>query len=282
MYDAIIIGGGPAGLQAALTLGRMHRRTLLLDSGEYRNGTVEHAHNFLTLDGLPPAEIRERGLRDIAAYDTVEVRRARADAVSLVGQASDGGAFTVTIGDEELATRAVVLATGLRDQLPDIPGLVEVWGVEAANCPFCHGHEFAGRRVGLLGMGDHASAIAAMLEPVVAESIELPEVTSIERIEGGLRVQVPQAEPLELAGIFVRADFEQSAPFAEQLGLSMHASGCIEIDIFGRTSVPGIYAAGDLAHHGDLPGPMPTLAGAAAAGLMAASTCVREQAMATL
>ncbi len=280
MYDAIIIGGGPAGLQAALTFGRMHRRTLLLDSGEYRNGTVEHAHNFLTLDGLPPADLRERGLRDIAAYGTVEVRRASVDAVTRSDEAS--GAFTVTIGDEALETRAVVLATGLRDQLPDVPGLAEVWGVEAANCPFCHGHEFAGRRVGLLGMGDHASAIAAMLEPVVAESIELAEVSGIERVAGGVRVHVPQGEPLEVAGIFVRADAEQSAPFAEQLGLSMHASGCIDIDIFGRTSVPGIYAAGDLAHHRDLPGPMPTLAGATAAGLMAASTCVRELAMATL
>lgn len=277
MYDAIIIGGGPAGLQAALTFGRMHRRALLLDSGEYRNGTVEHAHNFLTLDGLPPAEIRDRGLRDIAAYESVEVRRAAASAV-----AADGGEFTVTVGDEVLATRTVVLATGLRDTLPDVPGLAEVWGVEAANCPFCHGHEFAGRRVGLLGMGDHAGAIAAMLAPVVAESIELTDVSSIERIEGGLRIQVPHGDPLELAGIFVRGEARQSAPFAEQLGLSMHASGCIDIDIFGRTSLPGVYAAGDLAHHRDLPGPMPTLAGATAAGLMAASTCVRELAMATL
>ncbi len=277
MYDVIIIGGGPAGLQAALTCGRMHRRTLLLDSGEYRNGTVEHAHNFLTLDGLPPAEIRDRGLRDIAAYETVEVRRAGVDAVS-----ADGGGFTVTIGDEALATRAIVLATGLRDTLPDVPGLAEVWGVEAANCPFCHGHEFAGRRVGLLGMGDHAGAIAAMLAPVVAESIELTDVTSIERVEGGLRLRVTGGEPLEVAGIFVRADFEQSAPFAAQLGLAMHASGCIDIDIFGRTSLPGVYAAGDLAHHGELPGPMPSLLGAASAGLMAGATCVRELAMATL
>lgn len=116
-------------------------------------------------------------------------------------------------------------------------------------------------------MGDHAAAIAAMLAPVVAESVALDEVGSIERIENGLRLQTPHAEPFELAGIF---------------GLSMRASGCIDIDIFGRTSLPGIYAAGDLAHHRDPPGPMPTLAGAVSAGLMTASTCVRELATAQL
>ncbi len=141
MYDAIIIGGGPAGLQAALTLGRMHRRTLLLDAGTYRNSTVRHAHNLLTNDGRDPAELRRIARAEIAAYDTVEIRDAAAAAV-----ARDEGSLTVTVGDERLRTHAVILATGVTDELPPIPGLAEHWGDTVANCPFCHGHEFAGAR----------------------------------------------------------------------------------------------------------------------------------------
>src|SRR3954469_22608177 len=115
-YDAVVLGGGPAGLQAALTLGRVHRRTLLLDSGSYRNDPAHHLHNFLGHDGTPPTELRAAARKDLAAYDTVTVREVAATSV-----AADSEGFRVEIGDEVVTTRGLVLATGVRDALPATP-----------------------------------------------------------------------------------------------------------------------------------------------------------------
>uniref|UniRef100_UPI0013E2E744 NAD(P)/FAD-dependent oxidoreductase n=1 Tax=Microbacterium sp. CPCC 204701 TaxID=2493084 RepID=UPI0013E2E744 len=123
LYDAIVIGGGPAGLQAALTIGRMHREVLLLDSGEYRNATVSHGHNLVTNDGRDPAELRATARAELAAYPTVEVRDRAAESVS--GTLGD---FRVTLADGIERARRVVLATGMRDELPPVPGLAEQWG----------------------------------------------------------------------------------------------------------------------------------------------------------
>ncbi len=116
MYEAIIIGGGPAGLQAALTLGRMHRRTLLLDSREYRNATVDHAHNLLGNDGVAPADLRARGREELAAYATLEIRDATAS-----GVAADAEGVRVEVDGETLHAGHLVLATGLADDLPPSP-----------------------------------------------------------------------------------------------------------------------------------------------------------------
>src|SRR5690349_13635738 len=123
-YDVVVIGGGTAGLQAALTLGRVHRRTLLLDAGSYRNDPAHHMQNFPGPGGTPPDELRAAASRALAAYDTVSVRSA---AVASVG--ADGEGFRVVVGGptgEEITTRGLVLATGLRDTLPDVPGLAEL------------------------------------------------------------------------------------------------------------------------------------------------------------
>ena len=119
MLDTIVIGGGPAGLQAALTLGRMHRSVLLLDSGTYRNATVEHAHNYATHDGIAPAEFRRLARADIAAYDTVEVRETRAERVE-----PDGDGFAVHLDGTVERAAALVLATGVRDALRTTPAPV--------------------------------------------------------------------------------------------------------------------------------------------------------------
>lgn len=296
MLDTIVIGGGPAGLQAALTLGRMHRSVLLLDSGAYRNATVEHMQNFITHDGRDPAELRRLARKDIASYDSVAIREVVADVVREV----DGG-FEVILGDELHVARTIVLATGVRDTLPDVPGVAEAWGREIAHCPYCHGHEFAGKRVAILGT-ERAEHLAALLgniagelvvlanggstEPETAATLEklgvdvrAQEVREVERIPSGLRIHLDGEDVLEVAGMFIRTEISQAAPFAEQLGLDLLPSGAIEVDVMGRTSVPGVFAAGDLAHVAALPGPMPSVATATAAGLIAASVCNTELAM---
>ncbi len=274
MLDAIVIGGGPAGLQATLTLGRMHRDVLLLDSGTYRNATVEHMQNFITHDGRDPAELRRLARKDIAAYDTAEIREGTVDSVRRAG---DG--FEVIVGDEVLATRKIVLATGVRDTLPDIPGVAEAWGREIAHCPYCHGHELAGERVAILGT-ERAEHLSALLGNIASELIVLEEdaVLEVERTNFGLRITLDD-ETIGVGGMFIATEVSQSAPFAEQLGVDRYKSGFVEIDAMGRTNVPGVYAAGDLAHISALPGPMPSVATAVAAGVTAGSVCNMELAM---
>lgn len=273
MYDAIIIGGGPAGLQAALTLGRMHRRTLLLDSGTYRNATVRHAHNLLTNDGRDPAELRRLGRAEIGAYATVEIRDAVASTV-----AQQGDELTVTVDDEPLRAHAVILATGVTDDLPAIPGLAEQWGDRIANCPFCHGHEFAGRPVAVVNASPHAAVLARMLEPVASE-VRVVDPARVERVDAtadGLRLLLDDGGRLDVAGAFVAPTWRPSAPFAAQLDLAVTEAGAVRTDAFGRTSMPGVYAVGDHAQPEHLPGPMFSLAAAIAAGQLAAVAVVQS------
>lgn len=298
-YDAVVIGGGPAGLQAALTLGRMHRRTLLLDSGEYRNAPAEHLHNFVTHDGTPPAEFRAAARAELAAYATVTVRAAAASAV-----VPDGAGFRVELaadaatddaGAAPFTTRAVVLATGMRDTLPAVQGLEPLFGTVAAVCPYCHGHELSGKPVAVLGSGPHVARVVFLLERIASRLTVLtdgadldpgiraqldgagvgvrPEpVKELSRSAAGATVSFAEGPSDEVGGIFVAAEFAQRAPFAEQLGLDLLPSGAVEIDAMGRTSVPGVFAAGDMAHVAALPMPMASVLTAASSGLVAAAS----------
>ena len=285
-YDAVVIGGGPAGLQAALTLGRVHRRTLLLDSGSYRNDPATHMHNFLTQDGTPPAEMRTIARKELAAYDTVSTRAAAATAVH-----SDGpGRFRVELGDEVIATRGIVLATGLRDTLPDKPGLAALFGTVAAHCPFCHGHEYAGRHVAILGAGPRVAHLAGLVGPIASRITVLADGEDASEVPPGLgvrhRAESPASTPPrrvrrvtfaagpdeEVGGVFVTTELSQAAPFAEHLGLDLLPSGCVEVDAMGRTSLPGVHAAGDMAHVASLPMPMASVLTAAASGQVAAAS----------
>lgn len=278
IYDSIVLGGGPAGLQAALTLARMRRSVLVIDSGHYRNATVAAAHNYATHEGESPEQIRQAARADVARYDTVEIREAAACAV-----AADGDEFTVELdvddaegGRTRLRSRSVVLATGLRDVLPDIPGLADVWGREAAACPFCHGYETAGRVAAVAVEGPHGEQLGRMLEHIGATVVQVgSNLSAVERVDGGLLLAL-DAEQVRVDALFLAPAFEQSTPFAAQLGLELNDSGCIRIDALGATSMPGVFAAGDAAHIAELPMPMASVLLAQASGLMAAAACVRH------
>lgn len=287
-YDVVVIGGGPAGLQAALTSGRMHRQVLLLDSGHYRNDPTQLMHNFVTHDGRPPAEFRAHARAELATYETVEVRDSAATAVAI-----DGAGVAITTDRGTIRSRRVVLATGVRDTLPEVPGLDRLFGTVAAHCPFCHGHEFSGQHVAVLGSHAHVTRVAMMLERIADRltvfadggelesdtlallertgvDVRLEPVVSMAPTEGGAVVRFAEGADEHIGGLMIATTFAQAAPFAEQLGLTLLPSGCIEVDHFGRTSTPGIYAAGDLAHQAALPMPMSSVLAAAAAGQLAA------------
>jgi thioredoxin reductase len=285
-FDAVVVGGGPAGLQATLTLARVHRRVLMLDSGRFRNDPAAHMHNVVTHDGTPPSDFRAAARKDLAAYATVTVREEAATSVR-----PDGDLLVVGVGGDEVTSGGIVLATGVRDTVPDKPGLAELFGGVVAHCPFCHGHEFAGQHVGILGtkaarhlpgiLGPVASRITVLTDGAGLEA-DLPAGVSVrtEPVSGvcaspvGARVSFAEGPDEEVAGLYVSTTFTQSAPFAEQLGLAMLPSGYVEVDAMGRTSVPGVHAAGDMAHVAALPMPTASVLTAAASGQVAAGALV--------
>lgn len=282
--DILIIGGGPAGLQAALSLGRIHRDAVLLDDGRYRNAMVSHMHNVLGADGAAPDDFRARAREQLGAYDTVSARGEQATGIE-----QDASGFVTRLSDgDDLHSRAVILATGVRDELPAIPGLDAIWGGRAAQCPFCHAHEFAGGRFGILGLGP-AAHLSLMLSPLAGSVVALPLAEERGEAPAGLPVagspvvgmrDTGSAVELTLADggvehvdvVFAVPTLRQRAPFAEQLGLELNDSGCVRVDEFQRTSVPGVLAAGDMAHLPAYPLPMASVVSAAAAGQLAAST----------
>ncbi|MDT0213849.1 NAD(P)/FAD-dependent oxidoreductase [Rothia sp. ARF10] len=269
MYDALVIGGGPAGLQAALTLGRMHRPTLLLDSGAYRNAPAAAVHNLVLGDGHPPQELRANALAEVTAYTAVEVRRAAATSV----RREDDDRFVAVLDDgTEVTARTVVLATGVRDVMPDVPGFAEQWGRTVHVCPFCHGHELEGKRVAVEA-GPSAPHLVSIFEGIAARVEVVPDVSAVELTPEGLRVAGGLGEVV-VDGLFAQPDIVQAAPFAGQLGLGLRASGCIAIDVHGHTSLRGVLAAGDAAHVEDLEMPVQSVLAAAYAGQVAAASAL--------
>ncbi len=158
--DVAVVGGGPAGLSAAVTLARSLRSVVVVDAGQPRNAPAEGAHNLLGREGISPHELLAAGRREAAGYGA-EVRPGRVTAVRRV---EDGFVLDVVgpegadaaVGPTSVHARRVLLATGLVDELPDVPGVRELWGRDVIHCPYCHGYEVRGRRIGVLGTGPNA------------------------------------------------------------------------------------------------------------------------------
>ncbi|WP_020524675.1 NAD(P)/FAD-dependent oxidoreductase [Catelliglobosispora koreensis] len=293
MFDAIVVGGGPAGLSAALTLGRAIRRALLIDSGEYRNARAENMHNFLTRDGIPPSEFRAIAHAELKRYPTIETQKATVNNVTPIG---DG--FALTLGDSStVQTRRLILATGLADDLPPIEGLARLWGRGIYHCPYCHGYEAArGEPIAVLYhdaiMVDLALHLRRFSPDVVlcanGRAGELDETAlnrladngvlvrdeKVVRLEGGEetleRIVFASGEPLPRKALFAVGQLRQRSALPSKLGCRLLPDGCVEVDDFQATSVAGVYAAGDMAHRPSLPMPLPFVVTATASGTIAA------------
>jgi len=268
-HDAVVIGGSYAGLSAALQLVRARRRVLVIDDDRPRNRFAARAHGVLGHDGRPGAEIAAAARAQVAAYPTAAFRMAEAVDVSRI----DGG-FSVAFADgTKTLGRRLILAHGVEDVLPDIPGVKERWGRTALHCPWCHGYEICGGPIGVLGRGDHAVAYATIvaewgqvvlfMDPaglsqddarVLARRGVAIEPTPIAQLEGeaptltGARLTDGRFVPLK--AIFVGASVRQSSGFAESLGCEMTDSPMgriVKVDAQQQTTQPGVFAAGDLA-----------------------------------
>ncbi|MFF4986371.1 NAD(P)/FAD-dependent oxidoreductase [Streptosporangium saharense] len=290
MFDVVIVGGGPAGMAAALTLGRVHRTTLLVDAGEGRNATADAVHNFLTRDGTPPAKLRALAQEERAAYETVRTRTATVTAVRAL---ADG--FELDLSDGGTAgTRRLLLATGLADDLTGPRGVEALWGRSAFHCPYCHGYECTGRRVAVLGAGPARVRLALQLSRFAADvvlcadgepldpsardtlesyglAVRCEAVTRLEGTDGRLEQVVFEGGPaLSRDAVFVVNVPRQRSDLAARLGCATFDDGCVEVDEFGRTGVPGVYAAGDMARRATVPIPLAAVVAAAASGTLAA------------
>ncbi|MCZ4101596.1 NAD(P)/FAD-dependent oxidoreductase [Streptomyces sp. So13.3] len=297
MHDVIIIGGGPAGLSAALTLGRSRRTALVCDAGAGRNRSAPNSHGFLTRDGMPPDELRTAGRKELAGYDGVELR----DSMVLAAEGT-AGAFTVGFQDgSEAQGRRLLLATGMIDRLPDVPGLAEIWGVSAFNCTYCDGYEAGGRRVAVLGGDSGALRLAVqmfrlcedlvlctggapiedeeLLRLMVSQGMGLHE-EPIDRLDergGRLRAVVfDDGDTLECDALFLRPFTRQGSRLPEMLGCTFFEDGSVVVNDFQQTSVQGVFAAGDLARREGLPFAATQIVHAASAGALSAVVMDQE------
>jgi thioredoxin reductase len=268
-YDVVIVGGGPAGLSAALALGRARRRVLLCDAGERRNARATHIHNFVTRDGTPPTDFRAVGRDQLTTYRNVELKQERVDAI-----AGSRGAFEVSIAGRTVAARRVLLCTGMIDELPDVDGFAALWGHGIFQCPYCHGWEVQDRRWGywprhtepghVLPFALQALAWTRDLTVFTAGALELPADTRARLEDAGVRIVTSpiarlvgrgsQLEAVELAGgdavpcdaLFAHPP-QRHVDLVAGLGLALDDQGYVRVDPGTReTSLAGVYAAGDL------------------------------------
>lgn len=263
-YDAIVIGGGPAGLSAALTLGRSRRKTLLLDAGEARNERATASHGFLSRDGVSPAALAQECREQLSPYD-VEISRRVARTASV---SSEG--FVVALPDATVSAKALILATGVRDVLPPIAGVAERWGRSVHHCPYCHGWECRDGALGIVGRGPGAQHLAVLLQQWSKDLILFTNgpagFSEAERSAlGDLRIEetpiaavagpgdtithllLQNGTQVHRDAIFLRPEQTQGSNIATDLGCALMDDDVhIAVDENKRTSVEGVYAIGDM------------------------------------
>jgi thioredoxin reductase len=246
-WECVVIGGGVAGLSAALVLGRARRRTLILDRGGQSNRPAAHVGGLLGHESASPDELYARAHEQLARYDAVVVRDAEA-----VDARAEGDGFVVVLGNggDEVQTRTVVLTTGMDYEVPDVPGFREHWGHAVFHCPFCHGWEVRDRPLVVCGEGTVAEQQAALLRGWSGDVtvVDPGEVAGL-RVEDGTVRAVVRHDGSEVAceGVLVHAPLRRRGRLPERLGLALTDKDLVAIDALGRTSVPGVYAAGDVA-----------------------------------
>ena len=271
-YDVLIIGAGSAGLAAALTLGRCRRRVLLADGGPPRNVDSPAVHGFLSRDGIGPDALLRLGREQLQPYPTVEVREAGIDKVSRLGHGFRAtGRALADDAPLTLTARRVLLATGVADVLPPLPGFRELWGKGVLHCPYCHGYEVRDQPLTVLGRGRTVTGLALLVSRwsrdvtvltngpghltdharrrLRRHHIALREEPITHLIGSASRelrcVAFEGGELLESKALFLHAEQYQRSPLAAALGARITGKGAVWVNKNAETTVPGLYAAGD-------------------------------------
>jgi len=270
-YDVVVIGAGPAGLSAALVLSRALRKVAVVDDGEPRNAPAAQMHGFLSRDGSAPTDLLTIGRAEVEGYGG-ELIGGRVTGV-VPHEAEIGTGFRLTLADgSSLNSRQILVATGLQDELPNIPGVRERWGRDVLHCPYCHGYEVRDQPIGVLGgnadsiqhaqlirqwspdvmLFPHADSVTAQQrEQLAARSIQVIDglvsqmVVSEDRLNG---VELVDARVIARTAVFVRPRFVPNIELVDALKGAIDDHGWVVTDDVGRTSIRGVWVAGNAAN----------------------------------
>ena len=264
MFDVVIIGGGPAGLSAALVLGRCRRKVILFDTGRPRNAASRELHGYLTRDGTPPLELLRLGREELRPY-SIETRDVEVTGITCAAEGFDVSLAT----GEQVPARAVLVATGVRDHVPDIPGINECYGVSVHHCPYCDGWESRDTTIVVIGAGASATGLALSLKTwsdrvIVCSNgsrlgsrhrsqlsqygitVHERPIARVDHEQGQVRqVVLASAETVACERIFFSAAQSPQCELPRQLGCDVTDTGVVKTDHLGKTRVPGLYVVGD-------------------------------------
>lgn len=265
-FEVIIVGGSYAGLSAAMALGRSLRNVLIIDSGKPCNRQTPHSHNFITRDGETPGAIADKAREQVLKYDTVKFH----SGLAKEGVRTENGFEISTEKGDIFSARKLLFATGVTDLVPPLEGFSACWGISVVHCPYCHGYEVRGAKTGILANGDAGVEFAGLVSnwtkdlalftngkstlkeeqnrklgrhgiPVIEK-----EILRIEHQAGYITHLVfADGSKHELTALYARPAFTQHCDIPETLGCELTEEGFINVDEFQKTTLPGVYAAGD-------------------------------------
>ena len=285
--EVVVIGAGPAGLSAALNLVRARRMTHVLDSNRPRNAATFLAHDFVTRDGIPPLELRRLGREELENYPEASFEKA---VVTSVTREADG--FVVAFGATSVTARAIVISTGLTEKFPAFPSLRQFYGTSVHSCVECDAYEYADKPIALIGETDDLAERAIVISQwsrdlivftngvgvitpgdeaaLVGRGIRVDrrQISDVAGDRTGLTgVVLADGETVPRVAAFVRPIYAPNLGYVSSLGLEVDGDGYLVVDGSGRTSVPGVYAAGD----STAPGPQQLIVAAGAGAKVAAA-----------
>jgi thioredoxin reductase len=266
VIDVIIVGAGPAGLSAALVLARACRRVLVFDHGHPRNASAVHMHGYLTRDGVAPHDFRAFAREELARYPEVRI----VDVEVTSARAGEGGFEVTTLDDRQFTSKKLLLATGVVDNVPDVPGLKELYGKSVFHCPYCDGYELRGQPLAVYGCDERGYGLAleltgwsddialvsdgpcgidaAGLARLAKRRITVREekVVRLEGRDGRLeRIIFDSGEPLERRALFFTTGQAQRSHLADSLGCEFNDKGTVRTGPYESTHLNGLYVAGD-------------------------------------
>jgi thioredoxin reductase len=265
-FDVIITGGSYSGLSAGMSLGRSLRNVLIIDNGKPCNRQTPHSHNFVTHDGKTPSEIAQLAKKDVEKYTTVQFY----NGTVVKTQKTTEGFEIETSSGEKFNAKKLILASGVKDIMPDIPGFAECWGISVIHCPYCHGYEVKNEVTGILSNGDMAYEFSKLifnltknltlftngkaalteeqLEKLKQNKIILDEdeIESIQHTNGSIqKIIFKNGKEIPLQALYAKIPFEQNLNVSDDLGCELTEQGFIKVDMMQKTTVPGVFACGD-------------------------------------